>query len=253
MGSLTTHAVNNMLDLTLSGVAYTPPASVWLGWLVSPAGADGSGTELTGGGYGREEVEFAAASGGVIETTGPVVVDPLHAADQMVVSWGIFDASTGGNMLAYGRVPSYTVPGGRPLTVDSITIDSNDAALTQLLADAWLDHLFRATAYTPPANPFAALYTTAPTATDPGVELDTDAYARQITTWDLATNATTLLAGDATWIPDNDLDVTITAIGIHDSSTGGDLLLFTVLPTPVPVLATGTFLAPAATIGFRVL
>jgi hypothetical protein len=252
MGSLTTHAANNMLDLTLSGVAYTPPAAVYLGWLISPSGPDGTGTEITGGGYAREEVTFNAASGGTIETAAPVVFNPLHSTDQMVVAWGIYDAPTGGNMLAQGRIPATLIPGARPLTVDTLTIDSNDAHMTQVLADAWLDHLFRATAYTPPANPFAALYTTTPTATDPGVEVASDEYARQITTWDLATNATALLAEDATWIPDNDNDVTVTGLGICDGSVGGDVLLFTAI-TPATVLATGTFLTPAATVAFRIL
>jgi len=108
-----------VLDAVL-GPGYTPPATVY--WaLYSAAPSDtGGGTELTSGaapGYARlaatnDTTNFpAAATNG---TTGlgekTVGVDQTFAANSSgsnwptVVAFGLFDASTGGNLLLWGAI-----------------------------------------------------------------------------------------------------------------------------------------------------
>ena len=115
---------SNVLELAtldaVLGPGYTPPATVyWALYSATPTDA-GGGTELTSGaapGYARlaatnNTTNFpAAATNG---TTGlgekKVGVDQTLAANSSGVNWptvvafGLFDASTGGNLLLWGAV-----------------------------------------------------------------------------------------------------------------------------------------------------
>lgn len=257
MGCITTYAANRLLDLTLRGTAFASPADVYLGWMLSPPGADGTGTEIIGGSYTREPVTFDPASGGTIEANAPAVWSPLYtAADVMLAGWGLFDAVTGGNMLAYGRVPSTVVPANRPFTMPTgwLTIDSNDAAVTQFLADAWLDHTCAVAGYTPPADPYLAAYTDTPTATTGGTEVTGGGYARIVSDWAAADDAVALLGTLAEFDPlHTSTDQDITGIAVTDAASAGNVLLFGSYPTPVTVPAGDNLRIPANSVGFRIL
>lgn len=92
-----------VLNAWLRGITPTLPSSKYLAlFTVSPTSA-GGGTEVTGGGYSRQVVTFAAPSSGVCTTTGAVVFPtPPAAWGNNVGSVALFDALTGGNMLYFG-------------------------------------------------------------------------------------------------------------------------------------------------------
>jgi hypothetical protein len=70
-------------------------------------GEAGGGTEVTGGSYARQALtnnatNWPAASGGV-KQNGTLITFPTATADWgLLVSAGIFDQLTGGNLLNYG-------------------------------------------------------------------------------------------------------------------------------------------------------
>ena len=116
---------NKVLDHVLGTTAYTQP-SPYLALFTSNPAEDASGTELSGNGYSRAAISFNAASGG--SATGPTTAIEFTASggDFGTVShFGLFDASTSGNLLYYGALTaSKTVVDGDSIrfTADSITI-----------------------------------------------------------------------------------------------------------------------------------
>lgn len=257
MGCLSTYAANALLDMTLRGESFTSPATVYLGWFVSPPSADGTGTEVSGGGYTRQAVTFAAPVNGTAETDATVTFTPLHTTnDQMLAGWGIWDAASGGNLLAFGRTPAATIPAGQPLTLAAGGIDvaSNDAHMTDDLANDWLDHLLRATTFTPPSDIYAGLYTATPTAAgDDGTEVSGGGYARQVATWVAADQATSVLATEISWTPlQEDDPQDVLGVALHDAVSAGSVLLFADYAAVVEVNAGDTVTHPASSLAFRV-
>jgi hypothetical protein len=87
-----------------------PPATVYLALFTAAPTDQGGGTEVSGGGYARQAVTFAAptdngASSGSQTSPTADVTFPVATADYgTVVAAGLFDAATGGNLLLYGSL-----------------------------------------------------------------------------------------------------------------------------------------------------
>ena len=75
-------------------------ATPYLALFISNPGADASGTEVSGGSYARQSISFGAVSSATIQNDAPVVYNGMPSS--VSTHWAIFDASTGGNLLAYG-------------------------------------------------------------------------------------------------------------------------------------------------------
>ncbi len=232
MPALTTYSANKLLGLTFAGGSFTPPAAVYLAAMTSPPGADGGGTEVVDGSYARQALSFAAAAGGecAIDTT--VGWAPVAAADQMLCGWAIFDALTSGNMLALHVFPTTSlVRAGQPLTFDAgrIVIAAGGTNVSDTLANAWLEHLLRNNAYTPPTVDLR-LYTTAPTRSTNGTEVPgSGGYTPATGLGWTVTGTTVALADPGVWSPlDTGADRDLTAWAATD---GTDPLIFAAYPT----------------------
>ena len=109
--SATNFLEDKFLQASLTGATYTGSANVYLGLYSVAPGESGSGTELSGSGYAREEVVFSVDTGnGQATNTGTVSFGPATANWTTVVAYGISDADTAGNIL-------YTGNFARPQTV----------------------------------------------------------------------------------------------------------------------------------------
>ena len=117
---------DKVLDHVLGTAAFTAPTATYLALFTSDPAEDASGTEVSGNGYAREDVNFNAASSG--SATGPTVDTEFTASGGSfgtVSHFAVFDASTSGNMLYYGALSaSKTVADGDSIrfVADSITI-----------------------------------------------------------------------------------------------------------------------------------
>lgn len=115
-----------ILDHVLATTAYTAPAAVYLSLHYTSPGEADSGTEVSTGGYAREEVSFNSASGG--SATGPTTDKEFTASGAAwngVAHFGIYDASSAGNLLYYGALSgSKDIEDGDSIrfVADSITI-----------------------------------------------------------------------------------------------------------------------------------
>lgn len=100
---------NALLNHTLRGVAFTPPGSRYVAlYTVAPTSA-GGGTEVTGGAYVRQSVTFAAPSGFACANSGLITFPTPTVAWGEVLAVAILDASTAGNMLYFGDLPTHKV------------------------------------------------------------------------------------------------------------------------------------------------
>jgi hypothetical protein len=88
-----------------------------------------------------------------------------------------------------------------------------------------LDHILKTTSYTVPTNIYVALYTAAPTDAGGGTEVSGNAYGRIAkNTWDAASGGATENTGAVTFNQATGDWGTVVAFGLHDNSTGGNLL-----------------------------
>ena len=101
-GSFSNYAENELLDHLLgTGAAFAQPTPYIALYTVVPTDA-GGGTEVSGGGYARETAAFSAASGGATSNSGAISFTTATADWGTIVAFGIFDAASGGNLLAWG-------------------------------------------------------------------------------------------------------------------------------------------------------
>lgn len=106
-GSKSNFLENELLDHVLGAATYTPPATVYIALFTAAPTDAGGGTEVTGGDYARVSVtnndtNWPAASSGV-KNNGTEITFPTASANWgTIVAMGIFDASSGGNLLFWG-------------------------------------------------------------------------------------------------------------------------------------------------------
>jgi len=98
-----------------------------------------------------------------------------------------------------------------------------------------LKTVLTANTYTGPSNVYVSLYSTAPTESTSGTELTGNGYSRQIGAFSVSNNiasttgSVTFSATGNAW--------TVTALGLMDASTSGNLLFYTPLATVQTVQA----------------
>ena len=107
------------------------------------------------------------------------------------------------------------------------------AEFSNYLENALINAVLRNTAYTSPTTVYVSLYTSDPTDADTGTEVSTvgTSYARTAVTFGAPSNGVTTNSADVTFPTATASFGTVTHIGIHDASTGGNLLFHTPLDT----------------------
>lgn len=101
MSSFSDYLENKVLGHVFGGAAYTAPATLYLAlYTVAPTDA-GGGTEVSGGSYVRQSCAFTV-SGNLATNTSAVEWPTATGSWGTVVAVGVFDASTSGNLMAYG-------------------------------------------------------------------------------------------------------------------------------------------------------
>jgi len=213
MGSISDFLENELLD-HIFNVAYSNVATVYLGLAESDLADDESGTETSYTGYDREAITFGAAASRVITQSGDVTFDQNTGSAVDITHWGIFDTLSGGDLLAHGafsatvEVANNNTP---KVATTEITVTVDAGYVSDYLADAWLDFVFRNQAFSKPET-HIALATATLVDSDSGGDFtevaNANGYARKQVninggsspTWDLA-------AGTSPTLVDNTHDV----------------------------------------------
>jgi len=124
MAALSDYAENLLLDWLMTSGSATRPTTIYVALYTSAPNDAGGGTEVSTGGYARQTVTFAAASGGTTSNSADVSFTAGGASFGTVTHIGLHDALTGGNLLWHGSlVTSKTVEDGDTLTFASGNID----------------------------------------------------------------------------------------------------------------------------------
>lgn len=134
MGSLSNYAENELLDHLLKVGAYTVPTNLYVALSTADPTDDGSGiAEPSGAGYARKNHNAWKTNGSrAIENDGAVTFAAATGSWGAITHWAVFDALTGGNMLAHGS-----------LTSGSFTVEEDDVPT---FADGAIDVSIAATA-----------------------------------------------------------------------------------------------------------
>lgn len=109
MSAMSDYLENEILDHILGTGAYTMPATVYVGLSTGSFNDDNSGTELTGNGYARESISFGAAASGTASNSGAVEFSAATGSWGTVSHFGLFDASSSGNLLIHGALTASKV------------------------------------------------------------------------------------------------------------------------------------------------
>jgi len=127
MSSFSNYLEDAVLNYVFRNSGTPTSAGVHLAlFTVAPTDA-GGGTEVSGNGYARQETAFGAPSGGAIANTVAEAFTASGGSFGTIVAIGIFDASTGGNMIAFDGITSATVGDGDTI---SFAIGDIDISLT---------------------------------------------------------------------------------------------------------------------------
>lgn len=136
MSAASNYLENKVLDHVLGEGArdFTSPATLYLA-LFKENGSTLSNLEAgtltdeistSGTGYGRQGVNFSAASGGTAATNGTVSWSTATASWGTVTAVAVMDASTSGNVLFYGNLTS-----SKPIdTGDTFQISSTNLTVS---------------------------------------------------------------------------------------------------------------------------
>lgn len=105
MAGFTTYLQQEILDHIFGNGAYSAP-TVHVGLFTAAPSDAGGGTEVSGNSYARVNASalFGAASGTAIANDGAITFPTATGSWGTITHFGVFDASTAGNLLAWGAV-----------------------------------------------------------------------------------------------------------------------------------------------------
>lgn len=122
--SATNYQEARIIDHAIGAQTFTPEATLYMGLFTAAPGETGGGTEVSGGSYARvaKTNNNTNFPNGNPKSNGTAITFPAPTGNWgTIVAWGLFDASTAGNLLYYGNVtPNVAVNSGDPAPSFSI-------------------------------------------------------------------------------------------------------------------------------------
>lgn len=253
MAALSDYLENKLLDHLLGGGDYAPAATHHVALFTAAPTDSGGGTEVSGGSYARAALtnnisNWPSASGG-LKNNGTTISFPTSSGSWGTVThFGIYDASSGGNLLCWAALTSSaSVASGDTVSFSNNTLQiSLGGALGATLRNNLLNLAFGGIAYTRPSTVYAALYTAPPSAGGGGTEVSGGAYAR-VSVANNGTNFPSASSGSKS----NGAQIsfptatgswgTVTDAALFDAASGGNLLLYGTLSASRSIAAGNTF------------
>lgn len=120
MAAMSDYLENKLIDFLLRGQTFTAPTGLYVGLLTAAPSDTGGGTEVSGNGYARQNLapsltnwagtQAAASTTASTGTSGTTsnnvaITFPTPTASWgTVTAFGVYDATTGGNLLFYGNL-----------------------------------------------------------------------------------------------------------------------------------------------------
>ena len=129
MAGFTDYLEDKVLDHVFGGTAYTAPSTLYVGLFTAAPSDTGGGTEVSGGSYARKSMPDMTVSGTSPTTaTNGAAVEFVTATGSWgtITHTGIFDASSGGNLLCWAALSASKVVASG----DVIRFDAGDLDVT---------------------------------------------------------------------------------------------------------------------------
>ena len=113
MAAMSDYLEAELLDHVFGGGDYTRPANLYFALFTAAPSDSGGGTEVTGGSYARVNMTNDATNFPAATTTAGVTTKKNGTTIQFaqatanwgtVTHWGVFDASTSGNLIVHGAL-----------------------------------------------------------------------------------------------------------------------------------------------------
>jgi len=103
MAGLTNYLEDKIVNHVFGSTTYTKPTNWYVGLLTATPSDSAGGTEVTGGSYARMVCAFTITGSGIAQAVNTSAITfPTATADWGIVGWvGIYDALSGGNLVAY--------------------------------------------------------------------------------------------------------------------------------------------------------
>lgn len=156
-------------DHLRGGTAYSPAATHYYELMNALPTAAGGGTPCPGFtrlAFTNNGSNYSAASAGVKQNANPLVFGNASTNTGVIVGLAVWDASSGGNLLAIMQLNTPTsIASGNPYQIDanSGVISPDPACAWSLyLQDKLLDLVFGATSWTAPSDTYFALMVVVP-------------------------------------------------------------------------------------------
>ena len=115
MGGFSNYWENKILDHVFGKGSYAPP-TIYVALSTADPLDDASGlSEPSGNGYARVQTsasDWSPASGGSLNNAGDITFGAATGSWGTITHFALFDAATGGNMLAYGALNQSKAIGG---------------------------------------------------------------------------------------------------------------------------------------------
>lgn len=175
---------NLIVDHQWRTATFAKPAALYFG-LLSTAASDGvTVTELSGTGYARVAKTPGATdftvSGNAVSNASAITFPSPGAAWGTATHMAIYDAASGGNLIAWSLLTASKVIGASDpapqFAIGEFTFTYNSTS--NALANKVLNHIFGATTWAKPTGLNFAFYTAAPSAAGGGTEVSGGSYAR---------------------------------------------------------------------------
>lgn len=124
MAALSDYAENKLLDHLLGKASFTMPTTVYVALYTAAPSDAGGGSQVSGGSYARQAITVNSSSGGATNPNADVVFPTASASWGTITHVGIFDASSGGNLLMHGAATTpKTISAGDQLVVPAADLD----------------------------------------------------------------------------------------------------------------------------------
>jgi len=137
MAGFTNYLEDKVIGHLFGGTAYTAPTTLYVGLQTSTPSDSTGGTEVSGGAYARQSVSWDIQTGGTAQATNSAALTfPAATTDWGICTHaGVYDALTGGNLLAFETLTKTDFTTANPKTVNTGDIFKIDSANLKIQLD----------------------------------------------------------------------------------------------------------------------
>jgi len=137
MAGFTNYLEDKVIGHLFGGASYTAPGTWYAGLQTAAPSDSAAGTEVSGGAYARQSVAWTRATSGVAQASNTAALEwPAATTDWGTVTHaGIYDAVSGGNLVAFETLTKTDFSTANPKVVNTGDIFKIDAGNLKIQLD----------------------------------------------------------------------------------------------------------------------